>query len=97
MGREDYAWLYKTKGWKTLRARQLKLEPYCRFHALKGKEVLATHVDHTKAHKGDRRLFFDERNLQSLCDFCHNAVKQSHEKRPRQAIGLDGFPIGEKR
>ncbi|MCR8827199.1 HNH endonuclease [Photobacterium sp. TY 1-4] len=32
----------------------------------------ATDVDHITPHKGDRRLFFDQSNWQSLCKSCHS-------------------------
>lgn len=33
---------------------------------------VATVVDHIKAHKGDKTLFWDVTNWQSLCESCHN-------------------------
>ena len=54
----------------------------------------ASVVDHIKPHKGDEGLFWDTKNLQSLCSICHQSTKQKIEKRGvvRQ-IGLDGWPI----
>lgn len=34
--------------------------------------MLATCVDHIKAHKGDKRLFWDEKNHRPLCTGCHS-------------------------
>jgi 5-methylcytosine-specific restriction enzyme A len=85
------AW-YRTREWKRLRAWQLKREPNCRMHASKGLKVKATSVDHKRPHKGDRALFFDPRNLQSLCTKCHVSAKQKHERSHIQEIGEDGWP-----
>jgi len=37
------------------------------------------HGDHIIAHRGDRDLFFDAGNVQTLCAHCHNADKQREE------------------
>ncbi len=55
-----------------MRAYQLTLEPYCRECARHGITTRATDVDHIIPHRGDRRLFYDETNLQSLCHSCHS-------------------------
>jgi hypothetical protein len=45
-------------------------------------------------HQGNRQLLFDQKNLQSLCEHHHNAVKQGIERRGYdKAIGNDGWPI----
>jgi 5-methylcytosine-specific restriction endonuclease McrA len=85
--------LYRTPAWQKIRAEQLRYEPWCRMHATKGKQVGASHVDHIRAHRGDRALFFDPANLQSLCVTCHNKVKQSHERSRFVLVGADGWPI----
>ncbi|WP_262568948.1 HNH endonuclease [Agrobacterium tumefaciens] len=36
--------------------------------------------DHITPHKGDRDLFFDAQNLQTLCKPCHDTVKQREER-----------------
>lgn len=72
--------LYKTSRWQKMRARQLKIEPFCQCpHHLKSR-VVATVVDHKVAHKGDKRLFFNPKNLQSMAKTCHDRFKQSQEK-----------------
>jgi 5-methylcytosine-specific restriction endonuclease McrA len=37
-------------------------------------------VDHKVPHKGDLRLFFNPKNLQSMTKECHDRFKQSLEK-----------------
>lgn len=56
-----------------LRPGQLLTEPFCRECAKAGRRVRATVADHVKPHKGNWAVFTDRRNLQSLCERCHNA------------------------
>lgn len=59
-----------------------------------GLKTRADTVDHTIRHKGRRDLFFDRRNLQSLCKRCHDTTKQSQERLGySNEIGPDGLPI----
>jgi 5-methylcytosine-specific restriction enzyme A len=76
----DIAKLYKTKRWKRLRRHQLALRPYCQCPHHDGQQVTADTVDHIRPHRGDLRLFWDQRNLQSMTKECHDRWKQSLEK-----------------
>lgn len=91
--RSPWADWYHSPDWKRLKANRLKREPWCRFCWKKGKREPARVVDHIKAHKGDRQLFLDPRNLQSLCFNCHNSVKRRMEESRKEARGLDGWPV----
>jgi len=62
--------------WQKARADYLAVYPSCR-RCGKAANV----VDHIVPHKGDRSLFMDRRNWQSLCQHCHNSAKQSEERR----------------
>ncbi|MAQ82236.1 MAG: HNH endonuclease [Maritimibacter sp.] len=42
-------------------------------------------VDHRRPHRGDEDLFWDRRNLWSVCKRYHDRVKQSLEKGGRQS------------
>lgn len=91
-----YRKLYKTVAWKRLRERHLYNEPLCRFCQKAGRIVPAEAVDHIKPHRGDKTLFHDPNNLQSLCAVHHSASKQLEEKRGySNEIGLDGRPVDE--
>jgi 5-methylcytosine-specific restriction endonuclease McrA len=76
--------LYQTPEWRALRSK-IKLRdhykcqrPECgRICGGKGEAV----VDHREPHRGDRVLFFDERNLWTLCKPCHDSWKQKLEAR----------------
>lgn len=64
--------LYYTTRWREMRAVQLITEPYCRECGRHGVRVPATDVDHIVPHRGNKRLFYDATNLQSLCHSCHS-------------------------
>jgi 5-methylcytosine-specific restriction protein A len=59
--------------WRKARLRYLKKNPLC-VECLQGDRIEpATVVDHIQAHKGDKELFWDEDNWQSLCESHHNS------------------------
>jgi 5-methylcytosine-specific restriction enzyme A len=70
-----------TAEWKRLRELQLQTEPLCRRCLQRERRVQATIADHIRPHRGNPVLFFDPRNLQSLCKPCHDGSKQSEERR----------------
>jgi len=86
--RQDYKNLYKTKQWRSLRKYQLMKQPWCQCPHHHGLKIPANIVDHIKPHKGNRSLFFDSTNLQSLTKQCHDKQKQSEERGGR------GFDMG---
>lgn len=61
--------------WRKARRDYLTAHPYC---VMCGNT--ATTVDHRIPHRGDRVLFWNRRNWQSLCTRCHNSVKQRQER-----------------
>lgn len=67
-----WRWLYRTREWRQARELQLLMEPFCRECARYGVRTRATDVDHIKPHRGNRALFTDAGNLQSLCHSCHS-------------------------
>lgn len=72
--RESAAWhyLYDTVRWRKMRAAQLIAEPFCRSCAKAGIRRRADDVDHIIPHRGDKKIFYDASNLQSLCHSCHS-------------------------
>jgi predicted kinase len=85
---------YKSSEWRRLRIRRLKAEPLCRFCKAKGRVTQANTVDHIIQHKGNRDLFLDYNNTQSLCAPCHSSHKQGIERRGySKEIGVDGWPV----
>ncbi|MGX9574302.1 hypothetical protein [Mesorhizobium sp. f-mel] len=55
-------------------------------------------VNHKIPHKGDKRLFFDLNNTESVCQTCHSNLVQKEEARG-YTIGSDinGRPIDTSR
>jgi len=95
MDRAVHNW-YKLARWQKMRKAQLAKEPYCQCRACEGKKVLATVADHIKPHRGDRRLFWDRKNLQSLSGPCHSGWKQQIEKSGfEKGCREDGLPYDE--
>ena len=68
----DYSKMYNWE-WRRVRSAYLKENPLCKYCFDKGLIVPATVVDHIKPHKGDKDLFWDRDNYQSLCKPCHDA------------------------
>lgn len=72
---------YSTAEWERLRRETFRRDRYvcqnpdCK--ALTPRPV----CDHIRRHGGDRTLFFDPSNLQTLCKPCHDRVKQAQERR----------------
>jgi 5-methylcytosine-specific restriction protein A len=93
-GQHKHKPLYNSRQWKALRRYQLMKEPLCCYCRQQGYVTSATVVDHIQPHRGDRALFMDPKNLQSLCETHHNSAKQKEEIRGESiAIGKDGWPI----
>lgn len=82
--------------WRKARETFLRRNPLCVFCSQQGKVQKADVVDHIKPHKGDVKVFWNTKNLQSLCFHCHNSIKQRMENgKEIKVIGEDGFPIDE--
>lgn len=82
--REGVTWryLYNTRKWKEMRALHLLMSPFCVDCVRDGKRTRATDVDHIRDHKGNKRLFYDKNNLQSLCHSCHSKKTMRENPHP---------------
>lgn len=93
------AW-YRSDEWLTLRAMAIardsaycpttgRMEPRCRRTGVwllgKRPEPNSPVVDHVVPHEGDRRLFFDLANLQTVAKGWHDKIKQARERRHDRA------------
>lgn len=58
--------------WRRRREAKLVKNPLCEECERQGLLTLANEVDHVIPHRGDRELFDDDANLQSLCKPCHS-------------------------
>lgn len=87
---------YNSARWGRLRRNQLSKEPLCMCPHCKGSALPANVVDHVIAHRGNSRLFFDSKNLQSMNKECHDRYKQSQEKGGKgfdQGCDINGSPL----
>lgn len=87
---------YWTPEWRHLRKAHLAKEPNCRACARAGRKTKGTTVDHIVPHRGNRALFLDPSNLQSLCSI-HDGDKQRIERggKPKTPVGPDGWPLSQ--
>lgn len=67
--------------WRREREAELQAEPLCRECLKRGILTPATVRDHIIPHRGDKRLFYDPANRQSLCEPCHNRKRATEDKR----------------
>lgn len=68
---DEYHNLYSRR-WRKASKAYLSRHPLCVRCAEQGKYTKATVVDHIKPHKGNKELFWDHDNWQSLCKECHD-------------------------
>lgn len=71
-GSDEEIAMYKTATWQRLREKVLRSEPLCRSCKKKGITKAARVVDHITPARTNEYGFYDESNLQPLCDSCHN-------------------------
>ena len=93
---KQYTELYQNKRWRETRLVVFDRDEYkCQSCNRYVGGRLTPIADHIKPHKGDTKLFWDMRNLQTMCKPCHDSHKQSLEKggHGRPAIGVDGWPV----
>ena len=76
---DEHRVLYRTSTWARIRKVHLQGQPLCVECMKRSVITPATDVDHIVPHRGDRDLFFDSNNLQSLCKACHTAKTRRGE------------------
>lgn len=80
--RPKYNNLYSTKEWARLRFSQLAQHPWCAECLRYGVRKVAEEADHIIPHRGDRVLFYDSNNIQSLCSSCHSRKTAKEKASP---------------
>ncbi|TXH43827.1 MAG: HNH endonuclease, partial [Desulfurellales bacterium] len=65
--------------WRRASVLFLDGHPFCVRCEEAGRAVPATVTDHVIPHRGDDRLFWDERNWQPLCKLCHDRKTASED------------------
>lgn len=97
-GFEKYPELYGSKTWRFLRLEAKDRDNWlCQSCLRAGKEKMVTFSDpvhHKKPHNGNRDLFFDIDNLESVCQSCHDSAMQVLKKSGYvPGCDVNGFPI----
>jgi 5-methylcytosine-specific restriction endonuclease McrA len=89
-----YHSLYDSVQWRKLRRDQLQSNPLCKLCESQGITSAAGVADHVTPHKGNQELFFNAKNLQSLCKPCHDKHKRLKELRGiMPGCDLNGLPL----
>ena len=68
--------------WRKARKAYLRAHPLCVRCMAVGKYTKATVVDHIIPHRGDKQLFWNQSNWQSLCKPCHDRKTWTEDKNP---------------
>lgn len=68
-----------TSRWRRISQEFLKAHPLCAECERNGKVTPATCVDHIVPHKGNPKLFWDQKNWQPLCQSCHSRKTASED------------------
>jgi 5-methylcytosine-specific restriction endonuclease McrA len=83
--RDDSRAWYFTQRWKALRWASFVRDGFTCQWPTCGRLVVDTSqlvADHRQPHRGDPALFWDPRNLQTLCKPCHDTHKQRADRAP---------------
>ncbi len=68
--------------WRKVRKQYLQAHPLCEECRKNGQYVKATDVDHIIPHRGDPKLFWDQKNWQALCHSCHSKKTRREDQVP---------------
>lgn len=77
--KQDHQSLYDLRRWRRLRAAHISAHPLCASCFKRDRIVEAKVVDHITPHLGNEKIFFDPKNLQSLCFSCHNRKTSKYD------------------
>ena len=72
--------------WQKARKQFLSEHPLCEECMKEGRYVMATDVDHVKAHRGDRTLFWDRSNWRALCHRHHSEKTVREDNHPTYRV-----------
>jgi 5-methylcytosine-specific restriction protein A len=75
-----------TTRWDRLSRYYRRMHPLCLGCEAAGRTTLGQCVDHVVPHQGDPLLMWEIRNLQSLCHWHHNVIKQQLEQLHAQGL-----------
>jgi len=66
--------------WRKVRLVYLSVHPLCVICKREGRLTAADVIDHVVPHRGDKILFWDESNWQSLCKSCHDRKTMTEDR-----------------
>ena len=82
--------VYQTPAWRTLRQRQLSIQPLCQSCLTRGRVDAAKHVDHVFPWKQIGKHAFLNNVFQSLCPPCHSHKTAQEQKGIYEHYTQDG-------
>jgi 5-methylcytosine-specific restriction protein A len=65
--------------WQRERLGFLARNVLCVYCERNGRICEATVVDHIEPHRGDQKLFWNQKNWQALCRECHDSINNAEE------------------
>ena len=71
---------YNNSRWRKVRQAQISKAPLCQRCLSFDLVTIATDADHQTPHRGNNKLMWDSKNLQSLCRSCHSWKTQEELK-----------------
>ncbi len=71
---------YATRAWRKLRLRILDRDPFCKQCEREGEITASTTVDHIQRRRWRPDLALEPKNLEGLCESCHNAKTASETR-----------------
>jgi 5-methylcytosine-specific restriction protein A len=84
--RNPHKKLYSSTRWQELRRYRLNTQPLCVECLKNNRYTPATVVDHIKPHRGNEKLFYDLKNLQSMCKPCHDRKTAKEDGRWKRRV-----------
>lgn len=70
--RKQYHHLYNNSRWRKLRMLILLRDPICTDGCVCQLRNPSTVADHIKDHRGNEKMFWDEKNIRGVCKPCHD-------------------------
>lgn len=91
-------WPYDTAAWKRLRKAKLSEKPLCEPCDVRGRKVVAKHVDHIVSIASGGQAFPAMDGLMSMCAPCHSIKTNAKDRKGGKGIafkgcGPDGLPL----
>lgn len=86
-------WPYSTAAWQRLRKAKLSETPLCETCAMRGRRVVAEHVDHVVSIASGGYAFPALDGLRSLCPPCHSIKTNALDRRGGKGVAIKGCEV----